>query len=213
MYYIVVIKMRIIRLGSNTNLLQNDDNLHKKTIQILIYVANILRDISNLKNCVINILNTINKLTENIYNSMSNILKVKLACVHAITDDMDESCIGDCGDTSIILTFEQFLYFHVNKISNIIIDCCKDIIINIERFEHNNTTKNNSNNSYNITVYHNIISCINTIERILEGLYHTNIQELSPVCTKFNYSILNDKIHNSMDPLLKNIRKLCLKYY
>ncbi len=210
--------MRIIRLGSNTNLLQNDDNLHKKTIQILISVANILRDTSNyyiiydLKNCVINILNTMNKLTENIYNSMSNILKVKLACVHAITDDMDESCIGDCGDTSIILTFEQFLYFHVNKISNIIIDCCKDIIINIERFEHNNTTKNNSNNSYNITVYHNIISCINTIERILECLYCTNIQELSPVCTKFNYNILNNKIHNSINPLLKNINKLYLKY-
>ena len=210
--------MRIIKLGNNTNLLQNNTNFNKKTIQILISVTNILRNTNNyyimhdFKNCVINILNTIDKLIESICSSMPNIAKVKLACVHAITDDMDESCIGDCGDTSIILTFEQFLCFHINKIHSIVIDCCKNILINAQRYDNNNITKNNSNNNQNIIIYQNIISCINKMWNILECLSHTNIQELSPVCKKFNYSVLNNKIHNNICPLLRDINKLYDKY-
>ena len=193
--------MIIIHINEQ-DLLTRNIKLNKKVIQILVSLESQLKvknnlesyyAIYNFKNCIINIINNMNQLIECVENSIPNVMKVKLACVHAITDGMDDSNIGDYGDTSINLTLEQFLYYYLNTILSITINCCKYIQNNIL----NNNTKN--------IIQDNIMSCINKIKVILRDIGNFDINKLSPMCKKFDYNIINNKLQNAIKIILMNI--------
>ncbi len=195
--------MIVLNLKNKEYLLKENINLYKKMIQLLIYIINQFKAINhtfycelrNFKEWVINIIKVINQLINNTLNNIFdnlNICQIKLACVHAIIDDIDKSCIGDCGDTSINLNIQQLLYYYLNKIMQNVIDFClntNNILIDY----HKNLSE----------MFHiNLIKCISNIIDILNLFYNTSIQNLSPISKKFNYNLVNNRIHNTIEPLL-----------
>ena len=186
--------MIILKLKNKEYLLKENINLNKKMIQFLISLLNYTKYIynnfyyklMNFKKCVINIVNVMDKLihdiSSNTYDEI-NISQVKLSCVHAIIDDMDWRGIGDCWDTSINLNIIQLLYYYVNNIRQIVIDFC-------------------------LNTKHNLIKVITKIKNILNVIYKISIQNLAPISKKFNYNLINNQIHNVIEPLLITINSI-----
>lgn len=179
------------------DLLENNIKLSKKMIQILISLVNQIKYtnskmksyfiINEFKNFTIYIVKTMDRLAENFSNKLYdgiNISQIKLACVCAITNGMNYRNIGDCGDTSIVLTIGQFIYYHANFIKQIVIHYCTNIRNNLSNYE-----------KY-------IQICIKKIENTLKCLNTILIKDLSPVHKKFNYNIVDNEIHTITSNLL-----------